>query len=987
MLWPLTSHAASLATTQNFPDYQRILFAGNAPQELRVESRGTSVILTLSEATGDISSIAARLKPAVIGIQRSADGKQIILNLDKNYRVRQFSSGNTVGVDIIKSAVLPEEAPVTTALTTKDAVTPETAITSTKPEPATPRPASTSAPAATQKPLNKVPAAVKKATSSPTEAKKFENRSPPVIVTPETPKTNKAKPPATVVTSIMTTKNDGSERKAASTSSSAPSASEAKRESDPIKVTVSESTKTKTDSMMTTKPEITPPPPTATKEAAASPPPKTAAGTTAPVAPASSEIAPDIATAIPTSAPTTPTPAIAQRGRIEELFVGVEAKKFSSLIHFPWTTRTAGAVFRNGNDIWIIFNQPAKIDTVRLRTILPTSVLAITRYQLPGHTVLRLETNGSLWPSVEKVKDSYGWKVGLMQDQVTTAKKDTSIQPNAKVPDPYVLFDAVDVSTPITFNDPVIGDRWLVAPYYEVGAGITNARDFPEFRIIPSIQGLAIQTLRQDIVMSQARVGLKMTAPGGLTISDYLPYLAGRSAPVKGLSATANVALPYDRWFVTTKDYRDTFQRLQGYLISAPKAERPEVLYDLAGISIAQGLNIEGVAYLNLIEEIAPDYFKSKKLALTRAAANFMAGRLEAAAIDVKSPDIAAMKETQLWKEVIGLFTPLKPRVQGLFAGQGVTLPEAAGANGEPKKVKPLSAEAQLEQIANNATIAFQPFDYLAYDEQFIRFYPPDVRQRLGMIAAENYVRSGKYEKAVTIFRILSRDGIFDPVKTQIEYLLGMIARDKGKRKEARGILERVSEQTSEPLIASRAKFALIQLNYDDNTITIDEAIKQLEAMRMGWRGDAHEREILNYLGQLYRDNQQYDMALRTWKELMNAFPNDPESIKFQTRTTELFATLFLDGKADQLSPIKALALFYEFRELTPVGDRGNAIIQKLADRLAAIDLLDSAAQLLEFQVQSRIAGEERARVGAHLALIYLMNQQPDKALSTLEIT
>ncbi|MCE3005535.1 MAG: hypothetical protein LW853_01715, partial [Rickettsiales bacterium] len=97
LLWPISGHAASLATTQNFPDYQRILFAGNAPQELRVESRGSSVILTLSEATGDISSIASRLKPAVIGIQRSADGKQIILNLDKNYRVRQFSSGNTVG--------------------------------------------------------------------------------------------------------------------------------------------------------------------------------------------------------------------------------------------------------------------------------------------------------------------------------------------------------------------------------------------------------------------------------------------------------------------------------------------------------------------------------------------------------------------------------------------------------------------------------------------------------------------------------------------------------------------------------------------------------------------------------------------------------------------------------------------------------------------------------------------------------------------------
>jgi hypothetical protein len=976
LLWPISGHAASLATTQNFPDYQRILFAGNAPQELRVESRGSSVILTLSEATGDISSIAARLKPAVIGIQRSADGKQIILNLDKNYRVRQFSSGNTVGVDIIKSAVLPEPAPVTEALTTKNNEVPDVAITSTRPPSAAPKPAA--APVVKEKQISPPPVSATKATIPPTSIVKIEAK-----ITPKTDAKSEteAKPP--VSTSVAPTAPAATTTTANAAPVTAPPGASIpaimttkKPEEKPAQVQpiAEKSTKIATESVITTKPEITPSP------APVKPMPIVSTSAT----PTVTETKPTVAAAPATTVSS--TIAVAS-GPTEELFVGVEAKKFSSLIHFPWTTRTAGAVFRNGNDIWIIFNQPALIDTVRLRTILPTTVLAIRRYQLPGHTVLRLETNGSLWPTVEKVKDSYGWKVGLIQDQVTAAKKDTSIQPNAKVPDPYILFDALDVSAPITFIDPVIGDRWLVVPYYEIGTGSINSRDFPEFKIIPSIQGLAIQTLRQDIAISQTRVGLKMTAPGGLTISEYLPYLTGRSAPIKGLSATANVALPYDRWFVETKDYRDTIHRLEGFLITAPKAERPDVLYDLAGVNLAQGLNIEGVAYLNLIEEIAPDYFKSKKLALTRAAANFMAGRLEAAAIDVKSPDIAAMKETQLWKEVIGLFVPLEPRVQGLFTGQGVILPEGADGNGQAKKVKPPPVETQLEQIASNAAIAFKPFDYLAYDEQFIRFYPPDVRQRLGMIAAENYIRIGKYEKAVTIFRILSRDGIFDSVKTQIELLLGIIARDKGKLKEARKILERISKEATEPLFINRAKFALIKLNYGDNTISIAEAIQQLEAMRMGWRGDAHERELLEYLGQLYRDNQQYDMALRTWKEMMNAFPNDPEAIKFQTRTTQLFSTLFLEGKADELSPIKALALFYEFRELTPVGDRGNAMIQKLADRLAAIDLLDSAAQLLEFQVQSRIAGEERARVGAHLALIYLMNQKPDKALSTLEIT
>ena len=39
-------------------------------------------------------------------------------------------------------------------------------------------------------------------------------------------------------------------------------------------------------------------------------------------------------------------------------------------------------------------------------------------------------------------------------------------------------------------------------------------------------------------------------------------------------------------------------------------------------------------------------------------------------------------------------------------------------------------------------------------------------------------------------------------------------------------------------------------------------------------------------------------------------------------------------------------AMFYEFRELTPIGRRGDELIRRLADRLASIDLLDQAAEL-----------------------------------------
>jgi hypothetical protein len=96
---------------------------------------------------------------------------------------------------------------------------------------------------------------------------------------------------------------------------------------------------------------------------------------------------------------------------------------------------------------------------------------------------------------------------------------------------------------------------------------------------------------------------------------------------------------------------------------------------------------------------------------------------------------------------------------------------------------------------------------------------------------------------------------------------------------------------------------------------------------------------------------------------------------------------LFLAGKGDALPPIEALSLFYDFRDLTPIGRRGDEMIRRLADRLVAVDLLGQAAELLQHQVDHRLQGAARAQVATRLALIYLMNRKPDRALATLRTT
>lgn len=94
---------------------------------------------------------------------------------------------------------------------------------------------------------------------------------------------------------------------------------------------------------------------------------------------------------------------------------------------------------------------------------------------------------------------------------------------------------------------------------------------------------------------------------------------------------------------------------------------------------------------------------------------------------------------------------------------------------------------------------------------------------------------------------------------------------------------------------------------------------------------------------------------------------------------------LFMEDGADSMEPVKALALYNEFQELTPLGADGNTLIQKMVDRLVAVDLLTEAAARLENQVQYRLEGEEKSRVGARLAVIYLLDREPEKALNALQ--
>lgn len=140
-------------------------------------------------------------------------------------------------------------------------------------------------------------------------------------------------------------------------------------------------------------------------------------------------------------------------------------------------------------------------------------------------------------------------------------------------------------------------------------------------------------------------------------------------------------------------------------------------------------------------------------------------------------------------------------------------------------------------------------------------------------------------------------------------------------------------------------------------------------------------------LGELYTEESRWADALRTYKIAASYFPDMQGSERAAQAMRDIFDRLYLDGEADDMSPITAIALFDDFRELTPTGAKGDEMIRRLADRLVSMDLLDQAAMLLERQAKFRLEGVERARIGGRLALVHLLNHQPEEAVKALLTT
>ncbi|MCI5049093.1 MAG: hypothetical protein MRY32_02000 [Rickettsiales bacterium] len=606
-------------------------------------------------------------------------------------------------------------------------------------------------------------------------------------------------------------------------------------------------------------------------------------------------------------------------------------------IQFPWSQRTGTAVFRRYDAIWVVFDRERRINVDMLKGILPASIKDIQQIVSPGHTVLHITTDGSMFPQVTKNRYSTEWRILLSPyRKIPSQPVPIELRPDSAVPN--ISLDVLEYADPVTVTDPVIGDEVIVTPFFRSGQGIFPTREYVDVILLETSQGMAAVKKNDFVTVRALRSGLRVTSSDGLVLSRGLPQLS--ITELEALEGKFDTLLPYDQWKIEPGTFVKVRQELEAMQAGASATRITGIRHKLAGLYLGQGMAHEALSLLDMIRQDDVGYYYQNKLAAMRGAANFLMNRYAAAIADFSSKEVVSEEEIKVWEDALAIFQKDRPR-----------------------------------------------FNFLEYYESYIGKYPPRIQERLAILAADNYINRRSFQKALNSFDTLSRVGISDETMPYINFLIGKISAENGNAQGAKFSWEPLVKESDDRFIRARAQFALTTLLYNEGEIDIDEAIQRLDNLRIIWRGDTFELSLLNFLGQLYIDNDNYLEGLRVWRELVVNYPDSGLAIGVAREMARTFNLLFAEGLADDMEPLQALALFYEFRELTPIGEAGDKMIQNLASRLAKVDLLYRAAALLEHQIKYRQEGIARSKLGAQLALIYILNEEPGKAVNALELT
>ncbi|WP_458760309.1 tetratricopeptide repeat protein [Afipia sp. TerB] len=651
---------------------------------------------------------------------------------------------------------------------------------------------------------------------------------------------------------------------------------------------------------------------------------------------------PEPAAAAPAAVPAAPvavTPAVsvpaatAPAAKPASDAVVVEAARTSEdfRLTFPFGAATPLAVFRRADAIWVVFatGKPLDISAVRHEggSLLADATLA----DMPNGRALRIRLNR---PQLVSLTGDPAKPVLTMSDTDEASTQPLVALRNISDPGKENVSIALDKPGPVLrFTDPGAGDTLIVVPATLPARGFVRRQNFVELALLESVHGIVVKPNSDDIAVTLSAGAVTLGRPGGLTLS-------ASNARAERATVVVGPAFDVNEWQDNRK--ANFNQRLDELIRAAAGTKGDDQVLahlTLARFYLARGFYPEARGVLDLAKALS-DGSEGEAALIARSVADTLSGRPAEGLKALSTPEAGNSPESQLWRALAN-----------------ARLGKWADAREKFKNVEPV-----------------------------IIGLPVDLQRIVLMDSMRALLEVKDYSGATARSNELEMIGVAPEQKAELTLLRGRLADALGQDKDALAYFHDAAESDDRP-VAVKAKLYEIALRQKRNEIGNDDALRELETLAVIWRGDATEMKTLEMLARLYGEKGRYSEAFAATHVVTRIAPNSEIARAMQDDASALFSNLYLTSKGDSLPPIEALAMFYEYRDLAPIGRRGDEMIRRLADRLVAFDLLDQAGELLQYQIDHRLEGAARAQVAARLATIYLMNRKPSRAIAALRTT
>lgn len=605
-----------------------------------------------------------------------------------------------------------------------------------------------------------------------------------------------------------------------------------------------------------------------------------------------------------------------------------------AVLKFPAAHGHASAVFSRGSTLWIVLDDHPALDAATLLAPLTGMLVKADATVTSGAAVLRLVFRTPHLPSVSDGEAAL--TVTLSTGNATLPAPIAFVRQGAE--GQMALTASLSGATRVlTLDDAEAGDRILVVPA-PPGKGALTPKRFVELMILPSASGIAAVPYADDVQGAVRDDTVRFSRPQGLALSPGSGAAAEPTVQVADNGEDPSF-LNFAQWDRPGSDVLDTIKALRAAVARLPESESTRARVQLARYLLANELAPEALGEINLIQADDERLDTDKALQMMKGAAQYMIGRYGDARLTLSMASLGSDPHAAMWRGM------------------------AAAKVGE-------FGDARRDLLASQGVL---------------RLYPLVWQTRAQLARAETGIAQGDVASAHDALDQLAP--VLGPRETaEAELLRAQLLGAQGHANEAAAKLREL-EQSDFPPVAARATFSRVETELKTKKLVPSDAIETLEKLRFRWRGDDLELKTLRKLGELYFAEERWREGLDVLRVATVNFPSSELARDAQGDMRAAFSNLFLSGKTDAMPPVQALALFYDFIELTPIGRDGDEMIRHLTERLVMIDLLAPAEELLDHQVYKRLDGVAKSVVATQLATIYLLDSKPKEALKTINDT